>query len=159
MRRLGLTAVALLVTVVPAQAQEIGWAAGLLATINVQGPQQTDDLIDANGIVQTTRIESTKVRPAIETHVLAGWTHVKLGPFVGVELGDAIISSVGAGIVIEVLGMPIGIGYWVNPNGRVRRSDFVPGQMAPAGYTEVQYVERAVTSLALLAAISLPGSR
>lgn len=141
-----------------ANAQTVGWAPGVVYTANVYGDQETTDIIDFNGVVQTTAITSSEVQPALESHVLAGWTQFKMGPFIGAQLGDNLIDSVGAGVVFSFFdsNFNLGLGYWVKPKGNVRRADFIPGEPAPAGYDSVQYVEKAITSFAIMATIPLP---
>jgi len=158
-RRCAASVVALCVVVLCAgrvSAQEIGWSPGLLYTANFLGDVETTDIIDQNGIVQTTSITTSKVRPAFEVHAVGGWDKLKIGPFVGVELGDNVVNALGGGATFIVMGMPISVGYWVQPSADIRRDDFVPGSPAPPGYDEVQYVGKSVKSLAIMVGIPLP---
>lgn len=148
--------VAILLLAIPAHAQQAEWSAGIMTTVNILGPKVVEAMVDEAGILQPVKIQDVMIRPVIETHV--AWpvsSRVSIGPFASVALGDDIISAIGGGIVVEFgKRFNLGLGYWVDPSARTLRPDFVIGQPAPS--RNIQYVERAVGSLAIMVGVPLP---
>ncbi len=140
-----------------AQAQEVGWNPAISLDVNTIGPRVTEGIVDTNGFVQPTKIQTSTILPAVEAHVFYNCWIIQCGPMAALTLGEGLIAQLHGGLGLDFKGFVIGVGYSVRPNSAVMRSDFVFGQPAPPGATEIAYVEKSTTSVSVVMGFEVPG--